>query len=164
MSETKQGRPTKYKAEYCEQAHKLTLLGATDKQLADFFKVAESTLNLWKLEHEDFSESLKVGKAEADSRVEESLYQRAIGYNHPEEKVFNHQGEILTHQTTKHYPPDSTSMIFWLKNRKPDEWRDRQELTGKDGGPIILEDANPMEIARRAAFLLMGGAEYATEH
>jgi len=164
MSEAKKGRPTKYKAEYCDQAHKLTLLGATDRQLADFFNVAESTINLWKLEHDDFSESLKLGKDEADSRVEESLYQRALGYSHSEEKVFNQQGEILTHQTTKHYPPDSTSMIFWLKNRKPEEWRDRQEHTGADGGPIFIEDANPTEIARRLSFLLMGGAEYTVEH
>ncbi len=49
------GRPTKYKAEYAEQAAKLCKLGATDAQLADFFEVSVSTVNLWKVEHREFS-------------------------------------------------------------------------------------------------------------
>ena len=158
------GRPTKYKEEYCEQAKKLTLLGATDKQLADFFNVAESTIYVWKLEHEEFSEALKLGKDEADDRVEESLYRRAIGYSHPEEKVFNNGGEIITHEVMKHYPPDSTSLIFWLKNRRKDEWRDshKHELSGIDDEPIKYEDISATEIARRMAFILMEGAKDAT--
>lgn len=155
-------RPTKFKAEYCDQAHKLVLLGAIDKDLANFFEVTEQTVNNWKIDFPEFFESLKLGKEESDNRVKESLYRRATGYSHPEEKVFNHQGEIISHQTTKHYPPDSTAMIFWLKNRQPEEWRDRQELTGKDGGPIEIDGVDEMEMARRVAFLLTNGTEYAT--
>jgi len=152
-------RPTKYKPEYCEQAHKLALLGATDNQLADFFKVTEQTINNWKIDFPEFFESLKLGKSEVDARVVESLYKRATGYSHKEEKVFNNQGEILTHETTKHYPPDSTSLIFWLKNRMPEEWRDRQELTGKDGAPIEIESVGETELARRVAYLLTAGID-----
>src|SRR5690554_800922 len=118
-------RPTKYRAEHAEQARKLCLLGATDADLADFFEVTISTINKWKKDHKGLSESLKAGKRLADADVAERLYQRAMGYSHPEEKVFNNQGEMVTHVTTKHYPPDPTSMIYWLKNRDPERWREK---------------------------------------
>ena len=122
------GRPTDYKEEYDVQAYKLCLLGSTDKSLADFFEVVESTINLWKLKHPTFSESIKSGKKEADSNVAESLYNRATGYSHEEEKIFNNNGDIIRATTTKHYPPDATSAIFWLKNRDKKNWRDKQEI------------------------------------
>lgn len=121
------GRPSKYDPKFIEQAGKLCALGATDKDLADFFGVAESTLNKWKLDYPEFSESLKASKAEADARVERSLYERACGYSHPSEKIFNADGAALRVDTIEHYPPDPTSMIFWLKNRQPSKWRDKQD-------------------------------------
>ena len=121
------GRPTKYKSEYVEQASKLALLGATDKQIADFFGVNEVTINRWKERHPKFCKSLKEGKAELDNQVVRSLYFRAIGYKHKEDKIFNNNGVPLIVSTIKHYPPDSTSLIFWLKNRQPADWRDKQE-------------------------------------
>lgn len=123
----KTGRPTKYKDEYAKQAYKLALLGSTDKDLADFFEVAESTINLWKLENPIFSESLKKGKLEADANVAKSLYKRALGFKHKEDKIFNDNGAPLIVPTTKHYPPDPTAIIFWLKNRQPKKWRDKPE-------------------------------------
>jgi len=80
---------------------------------------------------------LKRGKDKADTNVIESLYRRAIGYSHPEDKIFNNNGKALIVPTTKHYAPDTTAAIFWLKNRRPEEWRDRQEITGKDGASLI---------------------------
>jgi len=121
------GQPTSYKEEYPEQARKLCLLGATDKDLADFFNVCEATINNWKNEHPEFLESLRAGKLTADANVAEALYNRACGYSHKEEKVFNFQGEILTHDTTKHYPPDTAAALTWLKNRQGDKWRDKTE-------------------------------------
>lgn len=122
------GRPTKYKDDYDDQAYKLCLLGSTDKELANFFEVAESTINLWKLEHEGFSESIKRGKSLADANVAERLYKRAMGYEHKEDKIFNNNGKALVVGTTKHYAPDTTAAIFWLKNRQPARWRDKQEV------------------------------------
>ena len=58
------GRPSKYKPEHAKAAAKLCKLGATDAQLADFFEVSVSTINLWKVQHKEFSESLKDGKDE----------------------------------------------------------------------------------------------------
>jgi hypothetical protein len=120
-------RPSKYKPEHAEQAAKLCKLGATDAQLADFFEVSVSTINLWKIEHPEFSESVKVPKAEADACVEQSLYRRAMGYEHDETDIRVVGGEVVMTPIRKHYPPDSTAMIFWLKNRKPAEWRDKIE-------------------------------------
>ena len=122
------GRPTKYKAEYAHQASQLCQLGATDAQLADFFDVSEQTVNSWKVKHPEFLESLKESKEIADARVERSLYERACGYSHPEEKVFCQNGEITTYNSRKHYPPETTACIFWLKNRKPAEWRDQRNV------------------------------------
>jgi len=122
------GRPTNYKKEYDEQAYKLCLLGATDKEMADFFGVSEVTFNAWKKKHPEFLKSLKEGKSVADANVAKSLYLRALGYYHPEDKIFNDNGEPLIVPTVKHYPPDPTAAIFWLKNRKPAEWRDKRDV------------------------------------
>jgi hypothetical protein len=144
------GRPSKYKTEYSEQAYKLCLLGATDGDLAKFFNVQESTINYWKLHEVEFLESLKKGKDIADANVADRLYQRAMGYEHPEDQIFQYQGASLVVPTIKHYPPDTTAGIFWLKNRQKDKWRDRQdvEMTGKDGEPIV-RNMTDEELERR---------------
>ena len=131
-------RPSKYKPEYAEQAKKLCALGATDPQLADFFQVALSTVSLWKVEHQEFSDALKLAKTEADEKVEQSLYKRAMGFECDEVDIRVVGGEIVQTPLRKIYPPDTTAAIFWLKNRKPEQWRETKavELTGKDGGPV----------------------------
>lgn len=157
----KVGRPSKFHPGLVEQAKKLSLLGATDRELADFFKVSQSTLNLWKIEHPEFSEALKLGKESADARVERSLFQRALGYTHDAVKIFADPktGAEQIVPFTEHYPPDTTAAIFWLKNRRPEEWRDKvqTELTGKDGGPIETAEVSPEDRAKRIAFALAQG-------
>lgn len=131
-------RPSKFKPEFVSQAEKLAKLGATDIEIADFFEVEARTLYRWKAENESFCQALKAGKAEADERVERSLYARANGYEHEEVDIRVVDKAIVQTTIRKYYPPDTTACIFWLKNRKPAEWRDKveTELTGKDGGPI----------------------------
>ena len=135
------GRPTAYREDYADWALKLTKLGATDKGLAEAFEVAESTINLWKLEHPAFSESIKKGKAIADAEVASKLFHRATGYEHPEDDIKSVNGEIVITPTIKHYPPDTTAAIFWLKNRRPDLWRDKieQEHSGPGGGAMQVQ-------------------------
>ncbi len=128
----KQGRPSKYRDEFPEQARKLCLLGATDADMARFFEVSLATLNNWKHEHPAFLDALKAGKELADANVSESLYKRATGYSHPDVHISNYQGAITITPIVKHYPPDPTSMIFWLKNRRPDLWRDKAPEGGTD--------------------------------
>ena len=131
------GRPTKYKEEYAEQALKLCRLGATDKAIADFFDIAESTLNKWKKDHPKFMESLKEGKLMADAEVADKLYHRAIGYSHKEVKLAQQEGRFTDEkEVLKHYAPDPTAAIFWLKNRQPELWRDKQPESTVDESPI----------------------------
>lgn len=120
---------SKYKPEYDKQAHKLCLLGASDERLANFFEVSVATIYNWKNNHPSFLEALKSGKDLANANVASSLYHRAIGYSHVEEKVFCFQGEIITHEVIKHYPPETGAAALFLKNREPELWRDKQEIT-----------------------------------
>lgn len=123
------GRPTSYDPELIEPVKKLALLGATDAQIAGFIGVALSTLKLWKQAHPEFSAALKKAKDELDSKVVQSLYRRASGYVTKDSKIVTKDGtRTQVVRTTKHYPPDPVSMIFWLKNRQPELWRDKREL------------------------------------
>lgn len=151
------GRPTDYREEYNELAYEYCLLGHTDAELAKAFEVDETTINNWKLRYPEFFESIKRGKEIADSKVAASLYHRALGYSHPDVEikvVSDGQGlgsSIEKVDVIKHYPPDPTSAIFWLKNRQPKKWRDKQEHgftdeEGKDVKPVIniYNSAPPM--------------------
>lgn len=131
------GRPTLYKDEYAEQARKLCLLGATDEELADFFEVCISTIDNWKNEKPEFLGAIKKGKAQADAEVANRLYNRALGYSHPEDKIFNNGGEEMIVPTIKHYPPDTTAAIFWLKNRRKQDWREKTETDITTAGQPI---------------------------
>lgn len=121
------GRPTLYRDEYVEQAKKLGNLGATDKELADFFNITLGTLHNWKVAHPEFLSSIRAGKAALDERVEDSLYHKAMGYTYDAVKIFNNDGEIIEHAYREHIPPSDTAMIFWLKNRRPERWRDKSD-------------------------------------
>lgn len=127
------GRPSSYDPVFAKQAEKLCALGATDQELADFFEVDVRTVNRWKHDHDEFCQSLKTGKDVADERVERSLYQRAIGYEQDEVKIFMPSGaaEPVYAPYRAKIAPDVTAAIFWLKNRRKDDWRDRQ-LIGSD--------------------------------
>jgi hypothetical protein len=137
------GRPTLYKASMNKQAEKLCKLGATDKELADFFDIAEATLNNWKIEHPKFLESINKGKMRADAEVAEKLFKRATGYSHADVDIKMFEGQIIATPLTKHYPPDTAAAIFWLKNRQKQKWRDKVEtgFTDADGN-----DINPVAI------------------
>lgn len=125
------GRPSDYKPEYDEQAKKLCRLGATDSDLADFFEVTEQTINNWKTSYPEFFESIKKGKLTADMEVADRLYQRALGFEHDSEEIKVADGEVIRVPIRKIYPPDSTAAIFWLKNRRSKDWRDKQEVDQK---------------------------------
>lgn len=106
---------------------KLVRLGAKDVELADFFGVTISTLYRWKNTHKQFSDALKLTKEETDARVERSLFERATGYERNSVKIFlNRDGEVIQVPFREYIAPDTTACIFWLKNRQPANWRDKQ--------------------------------------
>lgn len=141
------GRPTKFKPEFVELAANYAALGATDYEIAKYFEVDEATLNRWKHSYPELCASLKTGKEAADARVKQSLYRRAVGYTFDSEKVFQFQGVIVRAPVVEHVPPDTTAGIFWLKNRDPENWRDKRD--GPDGDPdgepnrLIIEGGLP---------------------
>ena len=108
----KGGRPSKKDTIPKEQLAILYKAGFTDKQVSEFYGITEQTINNWKKSDPKFFDALKDWKAHADTEVEKSLFKRACGW---------------TDNAGKEYPPDPTSMIFWLKNRQPTSWRDKQE-------------------------------------
>lgn len=125
---SKVGRPSLYRPEYAEQARKLCLLGATDKQLADFFNVTEQTINGWKIDFPEFFESLRAGKMKADAEVASKLYDRAIGAEWVEQQAFKvkkgkDNEEVVIVDVRKAAPPDTPAIALWLHNRKSDLWR-----------------------------------------
>jgi hypothetical protein len=126
-----EGRPTKYDAAIHPQlAEAWATAGRTDKQIAEKLGIAERTIANWKNEHPEFMQALKNGKAEPDDRVEACLFARATGYNHPAVKIFmpaNARKPVYA-PFVEHCPPDVTAQIFWLKNRRSDRWRDKQEV------------------------------------
>ncbi len=102
--------------------------GLTDKQVAHNMNIAESTLHEWKKKYSVLSESLKRGKEVVDRQVENALLKRALGYEFKETtRELTEDGMRVTKVITKQQAPDTTAQIFWLKNRKPQEWRDKQE-------------------------------------
>ena len=149
----KAGRKSLYKPEFNDQVYKLCLLCATDEEIADFFNVSVSTINKWKLYYPEFSKSIKKGKVIADAEVAESLYKRATGYEYKEvksvpavernnkdgedKKVTDNKKLIVKEVNIKHIPPDPTSMFYWLKNRRPKEWRDKREVDVTTNGESL---------------------------
>jgi hypothetical protein len=124
---SKGGRPTKLSSVDMRLLKYMARHGATDEEIAEAFEVHVQTVYNWKKKNPEFFAKLSAWKEEADEKVERKLYERATGYDCKETKLFCHEGMIVAEDIVKHHPPDTTAMIFWLKNRKPKEWRDRVE-------------------------------------
>ena len=121
------GRPTAYRPEFAAEALELCERGATDYELGQHFKVTTSTIWRWATAFPEFCSSIRTGKESADTRAERTLYHRAIGYTFESEKVFQYQGEIVRAGTVEHVPPDVNALSLWLRNRRSDKWRDKQD-------------------------------------
>ena len=104
--------------------------GLTDEQIAGNIGINTSTLYDWKNKFPKISESLKKGKEVVDIQVENALLKRALGYTYKETtSECDENGELkVTKVVTKEVVPDTTAQIFWLKNRRPDLWRDKQNI------------------------------------
>lgn len=116
--------------------------GLTDEQIAHNMGISPATLYNYKRDHLEILEALKKGKEVVDIQVENALLKRALGYSYEEKKVeVSEEGTKVT-KTIKEVVPDTTAQIFWLKNRRPDRWRDKQDIehSGQIGGVTIVND------------------------
>lgn len=119
----KKGRPLKINANDKKKIIELAKFGLTDAQISSALGFGEATLNRNKKKDPEFWESLKRSKEIADEMVEKALFRRAIGYEYTEE--FATKDGAVSCERVAH--PDVTACIFWLKNRKPQNWKDKHE-------------------------------------
>lgn len=118
--------------------------GLSDIQIAQNIGISDRTLYRWKKEYGQICQSLKKGKEVADYQVENALFKRALGYTITiKEEKLDKDGCVHTLEKDVHIPPDTTAQIFWLKNRKPDKWREKQDkpqTNNDEEGVIIIDD------------------------
>jgi len=138
------GRPTLKDPKKLEKIYELARQGKTDAQISKIVGITHRTLCNWKVSDWEFVSNLKENKMLADEMVEASLFKRATGYNYTEE-ASTREGIVAL---KKHAPPDATSMIFWLKNRKPKVWRDKveHEHSLSERETLKLPDGRALEI------------------
>lgn len=125
---------------YQKQVFRLALLGATQKQIAEFFEVPTVTLEYWLKKYPDFYNSWKKGMMEADANVAHSMYRRAIGYKHKDQVILTNRVTLYDEETgkpiksyneplivpvTKCYPPDGYACDKWLKTRQKELWKEQ---------------------------------------
>ena len=148
------GAPPKYVTSYPSKAYKLALLGCTIKEMGEIFGVTEETMFQWMEKYPKLSESIKAGRSDADANVADRLYQKAMGYSHDSEEIkvvsdgMGIGSSVVRVPVKKHYPPDSTAAIFWLKNRQPAKWREKQEIEHSGNGlagPFQVQIIPPSE-------------------
>jgi len=108
----KRGRPSKLQNIDLKQVEACGAMGCTIEEVALLFGVSQATIKSWK-KNQEFLAALKRGQAKADNQVEQRLYKKALD-------------------------GDTTAMIFWLKNRRPDRWRDRKEISGEINEKVKL--------------------------
>lgn len=138
------GARTKYRADFPERAEALAKKKLLDSGIAKSLGISLSTYYLYQEKHPEFMEAIKRGKAPVDQDVEDAFIRRALGYDveevTTEQEFVGGLGEagdldaknrrmvqVKIRKTKKHIAPDVVAGIFFLKNRRPDKWRDKRE-------------------------------------
>lgn len=128
---------------------RMAAFGMTEREIAKFLDINPNTLRKWTLVHEELSRALKAGREISDDRVEASMFQQAVGYTIEEEKLFVVDKVVERHVVTTYIKPSTTAQIFWLKNRRPDAWKDVQKH--EHGAAGEFDNLSDEEIAARLA-------------
>ena len=126
--------------------------GLSDEQIATNMGITDSTFYEWKKKYSEISEVLKEGKDVVDRQVENALLKSALGYKYDEVTEERRDDMlVVTKVVHKEVQPNTTAQIFWLKNRKRLEWRDRVEnaITGADGGAVKIETLTDADVDAR---------------
>ncbi len=135
-------RPTKYSPEkYDDDARKLAAEGKTESDMAALWGLEVKTIWNWKQKFPTFLRAMEEGKQLADDYLERSLYRKAMGYEHDDEEILVVQGKIERVKTVKRYAPDTAAAKFWLTNRRPRRWRDRQEVQALPSSVTVTHEA-----------------------
>lgn len=121
----KRGAPSKTKSIDLLGIKFLIEKGCTDFEICSFYKITRTTFWRMQKSNPELCNTLKEWKKSSNERVERSLFERACGYSHESEEVFCAFGKVTRVKTIKQYPPDPLSCIMWLKNRMPDQWREK---------------------------------------
>lgn len=118
---------SKYHPSLLAPAKAAAATGMTESEIAGFLGINQSTLWVWKTQHPEFGEAIRLGKEQPDERVKAALYQSAIGHYVTIKKgmVDKKTGQLIEWEETQYIKPEVTAQIFFLKNRRPNEWNDR---------------------------------------
>jgi len=137
-----------------KQAENYAALGAKESKIAELLNISHSTLSRWRKIYPQFDHAIRCGYDIANAEVETALYQRAVGYKHPDVHISNHKGDITVTDITKYYPPDTKAATIWLYNRKPEDWKETKTvehnvnlLSADERKAKILEYQQKMGIA-----------------
>ena len=133
----KRGAPSSFKPEYCDLAGTFCRLGATNEDFGRMFDVTRRMIDYWMVDFPDFAAAIRAGRAIADANVAEKLHARAVGHSHPALKIMRSGGQPLTVPYIQHYPPDTQACLFWLRNRRPQDWREKIEHEHSDASDML---------------------------
>ena len=124
------GKPPIYNPEKTPGiCHKLALLGATNKEMADVLEVNVQTIDLWMRKHPEFRKKVNEGKTVANSKVAHALYKKATGFYYEEERAFMYKGEIITKKIKKYQIPDAWACMKFLGAKEKEKWTDTQNTS-----------------------------------
>jgi len=144
------GRPTTYQPDYALQAKEwCAQFPFTHDELAKVFKVSRATIHNWKKEHPEFLASISDGVDDYHNpNVEKSLVRKAIGYDYTEtmEEMDGNGALVKIRKTHKHAPPDTGALSFYLRNRKPDRWKDKVEIEAHHDIQIVWQDDTAIDV------------------
>lgn len=168
-------RPSLYSEELNERAEQLARLGATDAEIAEAIGVHEATIYEWKNKFPKFSEAIKRGKIPADCEVANALFTKATGSEWVEEQAIkvksvkyengkrvSEDERVEVVEVTRRAPPDTTAGIFWLKNRRSQDWRDKRDIEVTPSRTEEEIDADIRSLLAGFAVEAEGGAEEPT--
>ena len=141
------GRKPRMNKKMIKKAYEFARQGLTNKDIANNLGVSEGYFYEYLKKYPEFYEAIQKGKEEAIALVEDALFKRATGYNIEEEKIYisktkDGKETVRKEKIKKHVAPDTTAMIFYLKNRAPEKWNDKRQLdiTQYEVKPILPDD------------------------
>lgn len=141
-----------YHPQYCEIAERAMKVGFTYKELGALLGVSDDVISRWTLKYPEFATAVKMSRGQADDRIERNLYIRACGYEYDAEKPMNVGGEVKIAKYKEHVKPDVVAQIFWLKNRRPELWRDVQQHEHGEAGEFAkMNDEQLLEEIKKAS-------------